>query len=167
MAETMSGATLQTMREALGLSREDLGVAVDVQARTVKHWEHARARVPDDVAQAVRAWWALVDRLTVEALQDAARQARDGGPVLVRYRNEEDLLDSVPRWPRGAPWGLHAAALARVLVALGSGAPGAPGGAVVRWCDDAYFDQWRKQHKLADSAQARQEWARDADLSGF
>lgn len=174
MIETMSGATLQTMREGLGLTREDLGHAVQVQARTVKHWEHARARVPDDVAQAVHAWWAMVDRLTAQALQDAAGRARDGAPVvLVRYRKEADLWDSVPDWPRGAPWGLHAAVLARVLVALGSGAQGVggaqlgAGGAVVRWWDAALFDAWRAQKGLADTAQARQQWAAEADFPGF
>lgn len=53
MSEKMTGAELRTWRESAGLSREALAERVNVQPRTIKHWESGRADVPDDVASVV------------------------------------------------------------------------------------------------------------------
>jgi len=45
----MTGAELQTLREACGLTREHMAQLKGVQARTIKHWENGRAGVPADV----------------------------------------------------------------------------------------------------------------------
>jgi len=162
MTETMSGATLQTLREALHLTRDDLAQAAGVQARTVKHWEHARMRVPADVAHLVRTWCAQVEALArgTVAQIDAALRATpgaEGAPVvLVRYRTEGDLRACWPDWPGAMPWGLHSAALARVLVQAGDGAA-AP--VALRWWDPVPYAQWRQAQGLADNALARSQWA--------
>ena len=116
MTVDMSGATLQTLRESLHITREDLAAAVGVQARTIKHWEHARARVPDDVADTVRSWCAHTAMITAAALAKAEAAAAAGAPlVLARYRYAGDLLTCRPDWPEELPVACHGAAIARVL----------------------------------------------------
>ena len=67
---TITGAELQTLREAAGLSRDALAELAQVQARTVKHWEtRTGAAVPADVA-------AIVTRLSGWVLHTA----REGLP---------------------------------------------------------------------------------------
>jgi DNA-binding transcriptional regulator YiaG len=93
----MTGAELQTMREACHLSRDDLAGLVRVQARTVKHWENGRSGVPGDVAAVMRnidqhatdmARHALGELLAMQA-QAAPGQVVD--LVLLRYRRAADL----------------------------------------------------------------------------
>lgn len=109
----MTGAELQTLREAAGLSREALAELAQVQPRTVKHWEtRAGAAVPADVAAIVQAAAAWVLQASREGLRAAMLQAhggpmaagvagalagifqvRDDAPevVLVRYRDTDHL----------------------------------------------------------------------------
>ena len=66
--EHMTGAELQTLREACHLSRDELAALAGVQARTLKHWENGRAGVPGDVADLVRSMDARVSRAAREVL---------------------------------------------------------------------------------------------------
>lgn len=109
----MTGAELQTLREAAGLSREALAELAQVQPRTVKHWEtRTGAAVPADVAAMVRQVAAEVLQASREGLRAAMLQthggpmaagvagalagifpARDDAPevVLIRYRETDHM----------------------------------------------------------------------------
>lgn len=94
--DPITGAELQTLREACNLTREELGELAGVAARTVKHWESGRAGVPADVAALVRS----IDKKINVCVNDAAAKIIAGirhygfsenSPVLVRYKSDEDL----------------------------------------------------------------------------
>jgi DNA-binding XRE family transcriptional regulator len=158
--EYMTGAELQTLREACGLSRDTLGVICGVQARTVKHWEGGRSGVPDDVAQAVRqvARYVAVESAALAA--DIEREAVAGvvPVVLVRYREASEMpakLRAAGLLPE-----VHGAMLARAacwrLVGLQDFAPR------VVWFEPANYFEWLDTagHKPSDdSEQLRSRWA--------
>lgn len=134
----MTGAELQTLREAAGLSRDVLAELAQVQARTVKHWEtRAGAAVPADVAAIVRQAAAWVLQASREGLRAALLQAH-GGPmaagvagamagifpppddapevVLIRYR-ETDHMHTQDR-AQGLRADVHGAMVARLVLDL-------------------------------------------------
>lgn len=151
----MTGAELQTLREAAGLSREVLAGLADVQARTVKHWEsRAGSAVPADVADIARNAAAWVLKTSSDALHDILQKAH-GGPmsaamasamarifptaadapqvVLLRYRETDHMM------PQDREHGhLHGAALARL--ALDLMANGVRPRLV--WFDPEDFERW-------------------------
>ena len=160
---TLTGAELQTLREACHLSRDELGQLCDVAARTVKHWENGRAGVPADVA-------ALVARLDA-TIQRAADQGADvigagvlahGGAapadvVLIRYRTAEDLARYRPDMA-GQPAAVHGAIVAR-LAALMRGNIPAP--VRIVWMNPADYEAWRFHRQQPDSEATRAAWAAD------
>jgi DNA-binding XRE family transcriptional regulator len=171
--DNMTGAELQTMREACHLSRDDLAGLVGVQARTVKHWENGRAGVPADVAAVVRnidqqatqaARHALGELL---ALQASAAPGQAAKIVLMRYRSAADMARYNPSIA-GLPEGAQGCIVARIMQALAMAAPGdagTPGAApVVRvvWFNPDDFEAWRAAHKRPDDAPARADWAAQA-----
>ncbi len=115
--EHMTGAELQTLREACGLDREEFADLASVQPRTLKHWENGRAGVPADVAQLARELDAACTQgaaAMLERAQFEAQGAPDGVPVvLVRYKTPADM-------PQGhnMPAGLQGAMVARVRLEL-------------------------------------------------
>ena len=163
--EYTTGAELQTLREAAGLSREALAELVGVQARTVKHWEHGRAGVPADVAAEVqhRAEWVRVRarRMHTDA-REWLRQfepATPAGPfVLVRYQQTADMLPSDRT--RGARADCHGAAVAQVMQRLALDGVAAR----VVWFDVASFASWCQADHADDTPAARQAWAECAAL---
>jgi DNA-binding XRE family transcriptional regulator len=155
----LTGAELQTLREACGLSREELGHLADVHARTIKHWENGRAGVPSDVA-------ALVQRLD-DTLHTAAQHAiatytgaaaPPAGVVLLRYANAEDLHRYRPDLVN-LPASVHGAIVGRVRAGLRH-LPGFEGQPVrVVWLEPQAYDAWRQAAQLPDSEAARTAWA--------
>lgn len=87
----MTGAELQTLREAIGLSRKLFAPLVCVEPRTIKHWETRKTScVPSDVVETAR----MFTNWVIEASESCVRQVREsmqehGAPrevVLIRYR---------------------------------------------------------------------------------
>lgn len=123
--DTMTGAELQTLREACGLEREEFAALADVQARTLKHWENGRAGVPADVAQLARELDAATTQGAAALLQkvcfEVAGLRADHPIVLTRYKRTEDM-------PAGntLPAALHAAMLGRVRLELARAGLGRP-----------------------------------------
>lgn len=165
--EQMTGAELQTLREACGMSREDLAGLADVQARTVKHWEGGRAGVPADVADLVRRLDAMVSLVANEALQGIRQAAEQAGQapdklVLLRYQNAADLtryradMDDMPAV-------VHGAIVNRVRLAL----PWLPGfervAVRVVWMLPEDYEAWRRDqpgiNDTPDNEATRSAWA--------
>lgn len=148
----ITGAELQTLREGCGLTREDLAQLVDVQARTVKHWESGRSGVPADVAAAVE----NIDSMIAGAVRAAIDQAGTdaGDVVLLRYASDVDLWQHHPTM-RPLPAGVHGAIVGRTRQALASR------GMLVRvvWMQTDRFDAWRLAAGLVNNEAARASWA--------
>ena len=157
----LTGAELQTLREALHLSRDDLADLAGVQARTVKHWENGRSGVPGDVAALLQALDAQVTQAAREALALLASAARlPGELVLTRYRTTADLQRYRPDL-RPMPAGAQAAIVARVRLGLQLAAPAGEALPRVRvvWFDPAHFEAWRTLNQQPNSEASRADWA--------
>ena len=162
--EYMTGAELQTLREACGLSRDTLGLICSVQARTVKHWEGGRSGVPDDVAQAVRqvARWVSVESFAVRSSLISSEWRRRSAAgfssvALVRYREAAEMPERLRA--AGAIPEVHGAMLARVVMQLSSVGTQPPR---VVWFDPASYFEWLDTagHKPSDdSEELRSQWA--------
>jgi transcriptional regulator with XRE-family HTH domain len=167
----MTGAELQTLREACHLSRENLGELTGVAARTVKHWEHGRSGVPADVADLIRRVDALVSIAANEALSaikdaTASAGAYPADVVLLRYNTEEaeryhiagQMACLGPMTAEGAA-ALQGAIVNRVRLTL----PWFPGFERVPvrivWMQSAAYEAWRAAQGLADSEATRSAWA--------
>lgn len=169
--DTITGAELQTLREACGLTREDFADLAGVQARTVKHWENGRAGVPGDVAALI----SRIDRATGYGANALLQQAADAAPssggeaarvVLLRYSAEE-----AARYPAGGELarlgrlsGTQSAALRGAMVnRAGLGLPWMPGyecfAVRVVWMHGEAYEAWRAAQGLTDSEATRAAWA--------
>ena len=161
--DPLTGAELQTLREACGLSRDELGTLAGVAARTVKHWEHGRSGVPGDVADLVRRLDKIIEATSVEAVdtyaQAIARHAGASAPadvVLIRYRDADHLTHYHPVMA-GQPAGVHGAIVQRVAHALRQR------GQLVRvvWMVPADYEAWRTRTGQHDTEATRAAWAAD------
>lgn len=150
-AERMTGAELATMRQACGLSREELARMVDVQSRTIKHWESGSAGVPADVAETVAS-------LLLKVCAAIDRHPHVFAQTMIRYRTDVDMWR---HWPELAslPVSVHAAVVAAVMREMASR------GGFVRtvWFDAEAYDAWRGDR--ADSESMRAAWAAEAVAS--
>lgn len=159
----MTGAELQTLREACGMSRDELAGLADVQARTIKHWEGGRAGVPADVADLVRKLDAMASLSAHEALQavrDATEQAGQAPAdlALLRYQSADDLARYRADMA-GMPAGLHGAIVNRVRLSL-PWCTGLERVAVrVAWMRPADYEAWRAALGLDDGEATRSQWA--------
>ena len=137
----MTGAELQTLREACGLSREELATVAHVQARTIKHWENGRSGVPADVAALVQ----VLDQAIEQEAKRLADQPHPLGPLLVRYSTSEDQV----RYSLGKIFilfGTHSAAIGRARQMLR-----AKGGNVrVVWMYPEAYEAWHKTSRAAE-----------------
>lgn len=159
-SDYMTGAELQTLREACNLTREELADLCRVQARTVKHWEGGRAGVPDDVGQLVRAIDANIQEAAGQGLQvlqqmETARGA-PGVVLLIRYRSAEDLARYRPDMA-GMPPGIHGAMVGRARLAFLMASPKTP--VRIVWLDPENYEIWRKNNGKQDAETTRTEWA--------
>lgn len=175
----MTGAELQTLREAAGLSRDVLAGLANVQARTVKHWEtRTGAAVPADVADIVRQAAAWVAQASREGLRAALLQAH-GGPmaagvagamagifpppddapevVLVRYRDTAHM--HAQDRAQGLRSDVHGAMVARLVLDLQAHGMRPR----VVWFDPDAYSRWLTQEvDKPDGAGARAAWAAQA-----
>lgn len=156
----LTGAELQTLREACHLSRDELGALCGVAPRTVKHWESGRAGVPADVADVVARLDATIQHASDQgaAVIEQAMAHQGTAPadvVLMRYRTPEDLARYRPDMA-GAPAGAHGAIVARLRAqALALGVP------LVRvvWMDPNAYETWHAAQGLPDAEPTRAAWA--------
>jgi transcriptional regulator with XRE-family HTH domain len=182
----MTGAELQTLREACGLTREALAELAQVQARTVKHWEtRVGSAVPADVAAIVRQAVAWVLQASREGLRAAELQicgplkrTGDGlvalppqhdapDVVLIRYRESGHMHDSdaLTKSP-GARADVHGAMVARLVLDLQANGLRPR----VVWFDPEAFNTWRNSGARAhvvgensgDTPATRAAWAAQA-----
>lgn len=163
----MTGAELQTLREACHLARDDLAALAGVQARTVKFWENGRSGVPADVVDLMRKIDAKISHAARQVLSRIATEAvKDGELVLTRYRCDADMQRYQPELC-DLPVGAQAAIVARVRAGLvRQMVPYADGveamGLRVVWFEPEQFEAWRAVHKLANDEAARATWAAQA-----
>jgi len=166
MSTNMTGAELQTLREGLGLTRDDLGNLCQVAGRTIKHWENGRAGVPGDVA-------ALVAQLESRILQAVAAEICNEAPglVLVRYRPGDawrylrTLYDWLPMAPSKtseaqaqAVAALHGAMIVRWRAAQANTARAGTMERIV-WMDSAAYEVWCQAQGLLDNGSSLSQWA--------
>lgn len=156
-----TGAELQTLREAAGLTREALAELAHVEARTVKHWETRKgAAVPADVAAIVNdaaRWVGTAARLALQ--QIATSDHKPAEVVLIRYREAEHMHPADRA--RGLRPDIHGAMLARLVLDLA--ADGIRPRVV--WFDPGAYLAWQLQNlpeaggPLNDTPEARAAWA--------
>lgn len=148
--DRMNGATLKTVREALGLSVPWFASFCAVQERTVRHWESGRNTVPIAVATAVREFEKASAELVVQLIdQVRAIIAEHGLPTgavpVVRYADDEDLNHYQPNMA-GLPTTFHAAAIARARWALIGDVE-----IEARMLDVGAYESWRRSTNQQDS----------------
>jgi transcriptional regulator with XRE-family HTH domain len=155
----MTGAELQTLREAAGLSREALAELAQVQARTVKHWEiRTGSAVPADVAAMVQAAACWV----METARDGLRQILEAHKppadvVLIRYRETGHM--QADHRAQGLRSDVHGAMVSRLVLDL------LAHGLRVRvvWFDPQSYADWLAQEvDKPDGGGARIDWAKHA-----
>ena len=160
--DNLTGAELQTLREGLHLTRDDLAALAGVQARTVKHWENGRSGVPGDVANMVQGF----DRQATQAARATlasigTSSTVNGATVFLRYRSTEDLNHYEPTL-KGLPASVHAAIVSRVRLGLQLVANDQAQALRVVWFDPADFEAWRTAHQQPRTPTTRQQWAAQA-----
>lgn len=150
-----TGAELQTLREASGMTRDGLASLAGVEARTVKHWETRKgAAVPADVAQMMRSAARWVLQASAEALrtvQDAPHAVSE--VVLIRYR-ETAHMHATDR-AQGLMADVHGGMVCRLVLDLM-----AQGTACrVVWFDPESCAQWLQAEGKPDTPANRAAWA--------
>lgn len=109
----MNPATFKSLREAIGLSAQDVADLSGVALRTAQRWETSHEPPADAIAGLLD----LVERfndtldLTLEAVEDET-----GAPVdIVRYVNEASYLRA---HPDGLPWRVHSQIVSTAVLLL-------------------------------------------------
>ena len=121
----MNGATFRCLRELMGLTTGWCATFFDVAERTIHRWEHEHSRIPDGVADAMRALAKHTEVALDELVFEVARMAE---PLVVTYRTDADFAAAHPdevTYP--ASW--NRALVGRLLAEL-------PNTDVVYWVDD-------------------------------
>jgi transcriptional regulator with XRE-family HTH domain len=154
----MTGATLKTIREALGLPVAWLARAAGVQERSVRYWESGRVTVPADVAAMIQRLESAAETMEAQSVaQIRATIAEYGTPVepvlLVRYQDDDDLARYQPEMA-GLPVTFHAAVLARVRRAMASDGVEV----IMRTLDAPAYEAWRRGTQQEDSAALRAQY---------
>lgn len=113
----MTPATLATLREALGLTHEDVARLADVDPRTVRRWQSLQreATVPNDVSEAL---WGLMEWVT-----DTVDAAVEGVEAMIEQQGHEPEVIDLTRYVDAAsaaragievPHPVHTAAVAQI-----------------------------------------------------
>lgn len=113
----MTPATLATLREALGLTHEDVARLTDVNPRTVRRWQSpaSDSPVPDDVSEVL---WNLMEWVT-----DTVDTAVEGVEALIEQQGHEPEIIDLTRYVDAAsarragvtvPHSVHTAAVAQI-----------------------------------------------------
>jgi len=136
----MTGAELQCLREACGLSRDELGARCGVQGRSIKFWETGASKtgVPADVAELVINLEAQISRDTERTIERC-----EGVAEVVLMRTDDPIRNEIA---------------SRVYLDLRSR------GRVVRMAmlDPHAYCAWLEQGGIHDSKEYSDEWARQA-----
>lgn len=108
--ERMDPAELRTIREYLGLTRDDLAGALSVREDTVRKWEAGREPIPYRVLEEVERLEVYTANAVALAV-DGLESSRD--PMAVVYRTDADLRTQgvVESWCT-ARWWRHVVARA-------------------------------------------------------
>lgn len=168
-AHHMTGAELQTLREACNLGRDEFAALVGVEARTVKHWENGRSGVPADVADVVQRLDHSIGQavsgalVALRGLHERSQALTSTGAklaemVLIRYRTAQDLAKYQPDM-HGLPLGSHGAIVQRFIhgVRYLAGFEAVP--VRVVWMDAPAYEAWRAACRMDDSEATRSAWA--------
>lgn len=115
--DVMTGGELQTIREYLGLTGEQLAALLEVTPRTVRAWEAGTIPIPTARREGRVPVREAVERLeaytatTVDELVAALREAQDPGVVV--YRTDADMHAERPDMAHlPARWWRHVVARA-------------------------------------------------------
>ena len=119
----MTPATLATLREALGLTHEDVARLAGVSPRTVRRWQSpvGDASIPDDVAEVL---WGLMEWVTatvdaaIEGVE-AMMEVQGGEPQCIDLTRYIDAA-SAARAGLTVPHSVHTAAVAQIARELHS-----------------------------------------------
>lgn len=105
--ERMTPVEMKVVREALGLSREQLAAALDVSLRSVDDWEAGRRPTPDGVRDDVE----QIEAYTAEIAEQVATHLLEhtgGTPIFEVYDRDVDMpaldLPGVPLQPTARWW---------------------------------------------------------------
>ncbi|GAA1011538.1 helix-turn-helix domain-containing protein [Streptomyces thermogriseus] len=107
--ERMTPAELRVVREFLGFTPESLAEHLKVSARTVRHWEAGKYKIPDGVRLEIEKLEAQTAKY-VEAVIEQLMDLPD--PAVVTYRTDAEYKATDPSSPFPASW--HRAVIARV-----------------------------------------------------
>lgn len=113
----MTPATLATLREALGLTHEEVARLAGVNPRTVRRWQSPEgdATVPNDVAEVL---WGLMDWVT-----ETVDAAVEGVEAMIEQQGHEPEVIDLTRYVDAAsarragvtvPHSVHTAAVAQI-----------------------------------------------------
>lgn len=113
----MTPATLATLREALGLTHEEVARLADVDPRTVRRWQSPQreATVPNDVSEVL---WGLMEWVT-----DTVDAAVEGVEAMIEQQGHEPEVIDLTRYIDAAsaaragievPHSVHTAAVAQI-----------------------------------------------------
>lgn len=92
--QPMSPAELRMVREAVGLTQEDLAVWLGVADRTVRRWEAGTSHVPDGVREALEAR----ERALVEHADKIAGQLRDAADAVLSVPRDGEPPETAAYW---------------------------------------------------------------------
>ena len=93
----LTGAELKTLREALGLTVQELAGLGKVQLRSAQYWESGKYNVPDDVAELLSRIDKRFDELAIFNVQKILESGLKPDLVtLTRYQSDKDLRDAHP-----------------------------------------------------------------------
>ncbi len=126
--ERMTDAEFRVVREFLGLSTDWLADYLNVNPRTVRHWEDGTHPIPDGVRlemEELEASTAAFVSSVIDKLMDVPE------PTVVTYRTDQDYRRALPDVPFPASW--HRAVIGRV-------AQDVPGLPIVYWTPEVNIE---------------------------
>jgi transcriptional regulator with XRE-family HTH domain len=101
MYTNMIDAELKIIREALGLTGDNLASMLDVSPRTVRNWEQGKYPIPDGVSDEVHT---LLVEMQISAHLSAMDLKNKDNPTITVYRTDEEYRQHNPDGPRCAGW---------------------------------------------------------------
>lgn len=109
--ERMTPAELRVIREFIGLTGDALAAILEVDPRTLRHWEAGRYRIPDGVRIQVE----QLEEMTGRAVGDAVAQlAGLDEPGVIVYRTDAEMRAAHPDAVMTASW--HRMVIARAAL---------------------------------------------------
>lgn len=162
---TITGAELQTMREACNLSRTDLALLIQVSADDIAEWEGEQTVIPSRTAHVI----AQLDKMVhigvdagIKAMKRSIATNRKGKTpkeyTLLRYRSHADLVRFEPIF-QDVPNEIHGAIVTRFRDAMRH-TPGLDTLTIrVIWMEPEAYEAWRNACQLPNNDTTRSAWA--------